>query len=152
MADPREVDQLSPQGAYVLERFKERLSGNATEKEQPEVKVAMPSRFEIPLHAQCAEALGWTNLVDRGDGLWLGKQPETGLTCEVPAYGQTWCATGPLVERFNVSVYMTGTFDWRGFARDWTKKPLQKGVEVVMCTPCEAIARVVVELHRKKEQ
>lgn len=112
-----------------------------------------------PLHAQVAEALGWTTLQDRGDGLWIGVQPETGLTVEVPPYGRSWCSTGPLVDRFMVGVEQTlpyfvkrfGTPAWSAWVEthideDGTPQKVRQEAS----TPCEAIARVVVELHRSR--
>lgn len=98
----------------------------------------------MPLHAQVAEALGWTQLQDRGDGLWIGVQPETGLTVEVPPYGLSWCSTGPLVNRFELEIRRD--YNQPGWAAD-SNSGIAYGD-----TPCEAIARVVVEIHRKKDK
>ena len=102
----------------------------------------------MPLHAQVAAALGWTQLQDRGDGLWIGVQPETGLTVEVPPYGRSWCSTGPLCERFEVNVTATPNEPVAWYAHSYQKDGAQEWAS----TPCEAIARVVVEIHRKKDK
>lgn len=105
-------------------------------------------REVMPLHAQVAAALGWTMLLDRGDGLWLGVQPETGLTMEVPPYGRSWCSTGPLCERMRISVFPGAIHPWGA------SMPVNDigSLYIEADTPCEAIARVVVEINRKKKK
>lgn len=127
MADKWEVTSLKPAGKITI-------SGTYVVNPEP-----------MPLHAQVAKALGWTGLQDRGDGLWIGVQPETGLTVEVPPYGRTWCSTGGLVSKFDISLKrdQQDRLKWMAYALGQTG-----GGQKWSDDPCEAIARVVVEIHR----
>jgi len=86
--------------------------------------------MEKPIHVRVAEALGWTNLTETPPPLpgmdphWLGDPPEwyarshtqyvadidyakrtlTIRTGSIPRYDTDWSATGPLLERFNISI------------------------------------------------
>lgn len=100
------------------------------------------------LHAEVAAALGWTALQDRGDGLWIGVQPETGLTVEVPPYGRSWCSTGPLCEKGEISL-MRNDGQWCASA-PYNGTPSRFYIEAD--SPCEAIAKAFVGASRKKDK
>lgn len=122
---------------------------------------------ERPLHVQVAEALGWTDLYESTSltGLvrWVGVEPHGGLRLEVPRYDTSWCSTGPMVERFKICVVYRDREDqpkgfdfvgWMAFVNEdqgWVDK---HSVDIDISpasgrTPCEAIARLIVELHRE---
>ena len=64
-----------------------------------------------PLHVQVAEALGWTNCYDRGDGLYLGSNPiRPEISEEIPRFDKSWCSTGPLIARNFICI--SGTHDY----------------------------------------
>lgn len=102
--------------------------------------------MDKPLHVQVAECLGWINCHDRGDGLWEGNpppKPSDGIGFkEVPHYDKTWCAAGPLVERFEMSISkMESPFtDWQAYDREG---------RFFGCgaTPSEAISELILELY-----
>lgn len=66
-----------------------------------------------PIHVQVAEALGWTEVFCAA-GLWLGTTPSpeagdsdwTGYI--VPDFDTDWSATGPLIEKYEVSLAEDG--------------------------------------------
>lgn len=95
-----------------------------------------------PLHVLVAEALGWTDLYESTSltGLirWVGVEPHGGLRLEVPRYDTSWCSSGVLVERFGMSLAKGD--DWGAY---------KDGSVGQGRTPCEAIARLIVELHRE---
>lgn len=94
----------------------------------------------LPLHVQTAAALGWSEMYDRGDGLWLGKNPDSGLVLEVPPYGRSWCASGPLLDR------ILGTVGHEPRSKSWTATANGQDVAFGKSAP-EAICRLVVKLH-----
>lgn len=67
-----------------------------------------------PLHFMVAEALGWTKVIRMDDGWECGIPPggvnyrllgrDLGKHVAVPQYDTDWAATGPLVERFEISI------------------------------------------------
>jgi hypothetical protein len=73
---------------------------------------------EKPLHVRVAEAIGWTEVHDTGGSsmvagepnYWRGRPPGERLVIPrqawpvVPRYDADWAATGPLIERFNLSL------------------------------------------------
>lgn len=111
------------------------------------------STDEEPLHVAVARALGWTDIHPRTGGHWWGREPHGGLTITVPRYDTSWCSVGPLVERFGISVGQShllneeltpsGWVAMRSDAGSTSKHTIQDGK-----TPCEAIARLIVELSR----
>lgn len=115
--------------------------------------MADPGPVERPLHVQVAEALGWTDMADRGDGLWLGVNPETKLRVEVIPYGRSWCSTGSLVDKLGLMVgperYMSMSEPIGGWTARTTKSPREAQTSEYGANPCEAIARLVVKLHKE---
>lgn len=71
-----------------------------------------------PLHVRVAEALGWTNCQLCPDGPdihgrqhWVGDQPVIGGVVRqshcMPEYDTDWAATGPLIEKYRISLSAT---------------------------------------------
>jgi len=64
-----------------------------------------------PLHVRVAEALGWIAL-EAPNGMWpdeyFGFHPEfapiVGRRAQVPDYTKDWSATGPLIEKYGITV------------------------------------------------
>lgn len=76
--------------------------------------------IEKPLHVQVAEALGWTDC-DATAKSWpweftdppdervvtgLGIPPGRSSRMGIPHYDTDWSATGPLIEKYGISVYL----------------------------------------------
>lgn len=112
--------------------------------------MATPMADEKPLHAQVAEALGWTNLrcsLADGSAQW-GVNPSgryrimwDNLRLDlVPRFDSDWRATGPLMERYARSVYGLGGGGWEAMARE--AGHLGRGE-----TPLVAVCRLVLHLH-----
>ena len=67
---------------------------------------------EKPLHVQVAEALGWEECIPFSvygvkDGSWVGDDPRKKADSPgdfVPEYDTDWAATGPLIEKYGISV------------------------------------------------
>lgn len=106
-----------------------------------------------PLHVQVAEALGWTWCHDRGDGLWLGS-PDGGPNKEIPGYGVTACATGPLIERFKILlgpdfIPTQPDLTFTGF---WSAKIGAERLDATIAragSPWGAVGNLIVELKEK---
>ena len=60
---------------------------------------------EKPLHVRVAQALGWKNfhLCDGTESLWIANDPDTHPEY-IPRYDLEWSATGPLIEKYKISV------------------------------------------------
>lgn len=77
---------------------------------------------ERPLHVRVAEALGWTDahlsgwIFDRGEGIqedrrewcgfspWQAQKEHRGQSQKIPRYDTSWEATGPLVEKYKITL------------------------------------------------
>ncbi len=92
-----------------------------------------------PLHVQCAEALGWTDLHPRTGGHWWGREPHGGLTISVPRYDTSWCSAGPLLERMDFDLKRRSS-GWEASEDDW---------HAIGDTPCQAVTKLIVTLHNK---
>jgi hypothetical protein len=91
-----------------------------------------------PLKVRVSECLGWTDCYEM-NGVWFGVNP-TGHRAEVPAYGETWCSTGPLVERFGFGLGARPTSWDASYSEEWFANGQ---------TPCKAVALLIVELHKE---
>jgi hypothetical protein len=103
---------------------------------------------ELPLRVQVAEALGWTELTIENEK-WIGREPWGKLRMAVPSYDHSWCSAGPMVERFQIQLTSDGPKCW--FASQYADEILgerSKGLGIGG-TPCEAIARLVVQLAKE---
>lgn len=98
---------------------------------------------ETPLHVQVAEALGWSNLHERTEGHWWGKEPYQGTSLAVPIYDRSWCSIGPICERLKVSLDAPNMPEqpWSAYAAP--------GAHADGNTPCEAVARLIVNLSKE---
>lgn len=102
-----------------------------------------------PLHVQTAAALGWTNLHERTGGHWWGREPHGGLTITVPRYDTSWCSCGPILQRLNICLSSpneiadqpSGVWDAYLYTGE-----VQSGK-----TPCEAVAKLIVELDKTEK-
>jgi len=141
---------------------------------------------EKPLHVKVAEALGWTDCIPidlLGLQHWAGVVPSEGdpppniqvvagidyvhraiiYQATVPRYDTDWSATGPLIERYRITVRPTvqstaGTDGWTKeekasllqswdalLATDWARKSLH-GFEVG-ATPLLSVCNLILVLH-----
>jgi len=96
--------------------------------------------MDLPLHAQVAMSLGWTGLDEIG-GLWRGTNPE-GKRSEIPRYDISWCAMGPILNRYKLSV----AYDQ--IAETWVSKDLFHSIGVGD-SPTSAASRLVVRLYKE---
>ena len=103
---------------------------------------------ETPLHVQVAEALGWSNLHERTEGHWWGKDPYGGMSLAVPIYDRSWCSIGVLCDRFVSSLSVILAAPDSGREDIWEATSHLNEVSQGK-TACEAIARLVVRLHDK---
>lgn len=77
---------------------------------------------EKPLHVQVAEAIGWIQIKKEGHwSWWLGVAPEYAdlsgaRLSHIPDYTTDWRVTGPLMERYQISVFKYSDGEWA--ARD----------------------------------
>jgi hypothetical protein len=110
-----------------------------------------------PLHVQVAEALGWLDLkVPNGmwpDEFW-GFHPEwapiIGQRVPVPDYTTDWSATGPLIEKYGISIELSGGY---GGCRtpacesclNWTAQ-IDGPEEGIATSPLIAICRLILAL------
>jgi len=96
---------------------------------------------DLPLHAQVAQALGWTECHDRGDGKWFGKKPSDTAFSDIPAYDKTWCNGGFLIVNYVFSLsHQVGS--WIAADHD--------GELFAGLTPLEAVCRLVAYRNRGK--
>lgn len=97
---------------------------------------------EKPLHVLVAEALGWSNLHERTEGHWWGKDPYGGMSLAVPIYERSWCSVGPILERIKVSLDAPNMPEqpWSAYAAT---------CHADGNTPCEAVARLIVTLSKE---
>ena len=62
------------------------------------------------LHVQVAEALGWTEVQGKDHIGWYGRPPERQYGLDghgispLPHFDTDWSATGPLIEKYEISV------------------------------------------------
>lgn len=105
---------------------------------------------EKPLHVRVAEALGWSRCPS--DDMW--HPPGTtcgewtnGHCCEgamfdgaVPRYDTDWSATGPLIERYQISIVSDGSAV-RCWSTDVGAAPLSFGA-----TPLAAVCNLILAL------
>lgn len=104
-----------------------------------------------PLHVQVAQALGWTDLRQNqgldGKQNWIGVEPHGGLNLVVPRYDTSWCSTGVLLERFNLSVARSVLLNEEKTPSKWVA---MAGKVIEHCdSPCEAISRLIVRLSKE---
>lgn len=100
---------------------------------------------EKPLHVSVSEALGWTECVLGDDGHWRGSKDD-GIMRVIPRFDTSWCATGVLLEKFEIDLSKTDRSRWTAIS------PLHNGRgfdSVEAKTPCEAICGLIVALHKE---
>src|SRR3972149_9156717 len=114
---------------------------------------------EKPLHVQVAEALElWMhcsyeppkNLMNLADkGRWVGYNPKTMLVGErgtVPHYDTDWSATGPLIEKYGISLKCSEPPLWGAFASPGFPilggKPTDSRIYRVDTTPLGAVCHL----------
>lgn len=108
---------------------------------------------EKPLHIQVAEALGWTEICLGGKDVqpqyacdWFGKPPAWDKSRipdykhSVPDYTIDWRETGPLIEKYEITV---GTRDGIYWAH--RQKNFQNAAGP---TPLIAICNLLLDLHK----
>jgi len=95
-----------------------------------------------PLHVLVAEALGWECWLDKAG--WAGRSPDDYMT-DPPNFDTDWSATGPLVERFKISVAPDQSLpgSWGAWVGDFA--PLAQRA----ATPLLAICNLIVALARE---
>jgi len=83
------------------------------------------STEEKPLHVQVAEVLGWKNcrVCDcqscHGND-WVGEDPKSPVRAignqrlveDIPLYDRDWAATGPLIEKYNITSVCLSKYLW----------------------------------------
>lgn len=136
-----------------------------------------------PLHVQVAEALGWTNVVlapaTPFEPLWIGKPPpglsyrwvsevdheQRSITIRsdvgsIPRYDTDWSATGPLIDRYRISLRPTiqahddpsMLASWDAYLRNPPPSVLEPHVclradfFVVGTTPLVAVCHLILKL------
>ena len=98
-----------------------------------------------PLHVRTADALGWSDLQLQEEGKWWGVGPYGGLRLMVPRFDASWCYAGPLVTKFNLSLFhdadhwVSSGVSTRGFER------FEHGN-----TPTEAVAKLIIRLKESE--
>jgi hypothetical protein len=99
---------------------------------------------ERPLRVEVAEALGWTEIVQHEGGKWYGREPWGHLNMVIPSYDHSWCSSGPLLERMGISLDHAPNqpeAKWSAYS------PLSDHADGK--TPCEAVARLIVQLAKE---
>lgn len=117
---------------------------------------------EVPLHVRVARALGWTDIVDLGEGRyvrWVGKAPLPMCSCmergvpstepcrcwpratyqPIPPFGdetpEGWACTGPLIALREIALL----FHCPG----WIAVAVHGGEDARALGPCEAVAELI---------
>src|SRR3989304_9661758 len=116
---------------------------------------------EKPLHVQVAQALGWTCIEYAPPNLWTGCRPSSRphspcpssnvLSGEVvPTYDTDWSATGPLIEKYGISLECSETPLWGAFASPGFPilggKPTDSRIYRVDTTPLGAVCHLFLAL------
>lgn len=115
-----------------------------------------------PLHVQVAEALGWTQIhhcqVESAQQrpCWIGVLPadgleDGGLKPEVPHYDTDWAATGPLIEKYALSVEFEN-FPVTCPPHSWVAEQRLEHIgymEVGGPTPLIAVCNLILKLKEK---
>lgn len=124
---------------------------------------------EKPLHVQVAEALGcrpmWlpaNEYIKRGEGWYCGCSeqcpcqwiPPVGGVAggRVPLYDTDWSATGPLLEKYGISLVRADEHNpakhlWTagmGGAHGWDDGSIPGADDVVATSPLEAVCRLLI--------
>ncbi len=118
-----------------------------------------------PLHVRVAEALGWIGLTNERAPWWYG-YPRSGTALldavrdgsgrfRVPDYTTDWSATGPLIEKYRISVFMPDEFcpdkgPWIagiGGAHGWDDGAVCLSEDVNGPTPLLAVCQLILALH-----
>ena len=104
-----------------------------------------------PLHVQVAEALGWADMCPRSDGVWGGKAPGVSEPWAVPPHYDTdWAATGPLVEKYGISVerIQHDELEWEASigCLDHCEKHPYRGANG--STPLIAVCSLILDKHK----
>ena len=99
-----------------------------------------------PLHTQVAAALGWTDIhFHEDDQKWWGVGPYGGLRLIVPRFDASWCYAGPLVTKFNLSLFHD--------ADHWVSSGISTGGFERFehgNTPTEAVAKLIIRLKESE--
>lgn len=94
-----------------------------------------------PLHVQVAAVLGWTGFEESKPNYWTGFEAGSTERKEVPSYGMTPCATGPLIPKYKISLiadYSNGWLAQAGHSAFYNGK-----------TPWEAVGKLLLELDKQ---
>jgi hypothetical protein len=107
---------------------------------------------ELPFNCQIAAVLGWTGL-HQINGLWVGFDGQE--TKEVPGFGETFCSTGPLIQRFQILLGPEYTKDGRHvFADQWSAKLGEDRTGDTITygkTACEAVGNLLLKVLGEKK-
>lgn len=112
-----------------------------------------------PLHVQVAEVMGWTSCHFAPNGnrtgwggtdepAWVGTQPDSPMVnVEVPHYDTDWSATGPLIEKYAVSVCPASKAWW---SASWpgSEDINQTNFSSYGPTPLIALCNLILALHK----
>ena len=120
---------------------------------------------ERPLHVRVAEALGWSEIEEyavKQPGVqprWIGWKQGTpvGTKHEIPLYDLSWCATGPLIEKYAIvldhlwpgDLGLDG-FNWRAQVSADVRSSEHDAYHRygVGPTPLIAVCLLLLELHK----
>jgi len=98
-----------------------------------------------PLHVQVAEALGRVSHLRGDGGWWHGDVP-------VPRYDIDWSVTGPLIERYAISIHHLDYPDHNGWFASWRTgagkrwKSTPAGARPPCKTPLQAVCQMIIAL------
>ena len=108
----------------------------------------MPEPVAETLNVQVAKALGWMDIVEE-NGVFRGRNRQYPAASDgdgrwrLQTYDISWCAIGPLVNQYRLSVEFHGG-SW--YAHRHSGHDV---VREVGTTPTEALAKLIVTLHKK---
>lgn len=122
--------------------------------------------MEKPLHVLVAEVLGWSyigpgnsmNIADPGIG-YPPLTPIVGHKEPIPHYDTDWAATGPLIERYDISIMEDGgghppVTQWAAEADYYAENPAEKDyggnwatAYARGATPLLAVCNLILALH-----